>query len=175
MQYVTHNDLPHLHLTPHPADPNERQFAPGKSDNTVPSTPAALESAWRVSSQFRILENERVSYEKYMETERHDQEAFRTAVLEDKKKGVSKKSPYTLSFVAQVKALTIRQFQLRFQDRFQLYTSFSMSIVRFSPRIVRSTLLTVVAGPRYCSWGRILQPSADRKRGFHTRQYHFHR
>ena len=58
-----------------------------------------------------------------------DQEAFRAAVLADKKKGVSQKSPYTLGFTGQVKALFIRQFRMRLQDRFQLITSFSLSTV----------------------------------------------
>ncbi|KAF8511207.1 ABC-2 type transporter-domain-containing protein [Gautieria morchelliformis] len=109
-------------------DPNQRQFAPGQSTATVPSTPAALEEAWRASSLFRTMNNDRQWYEKYVETEKEDQEAFRSAVLQDKKKGVSKKSPYTLGFRNQVWALTVRQFSLRLQDKFQLYTSFSMSI-----------------------------------------------
>jgi ATP-binding cassette subfamily G (WHITE) protein 2 (SNQ2) len=64
-----------------------------------------------------------------METEKMDQETFRAAVADDKKKGVSKKSPYTLGFSGQVKALTVRQFQMRLQDKFQLYTSFSLSTI----------------------------------------------
>ncbi|KAG6869415.1 hypothetical protein C0992_003255, partial [Termitomyces sp. T32_za158] len=63
-----------------------------------------------------------------METEETDQEAFRAAVAADKKKGVSKKSPYTLGFSGQVRALAVRQFQTRIQDRFQLYTSYSLSM-----------------------------------------------
>ncbi|KAG6331298.1 hypothetical protein ID866_7790 [Astraeus odoratus] len=62
-----------------------------------------------------------------MEDERMDQEAFRTAVLADKRRGASKRSPYTVGLTGQVKALTIRQFQMRLQDRFQLVTSFSIS------------------------------------------------
>ena len=50
-------------------------------------------------------------------------------MLAYKKKGVSKKSPYTLGFTGQVKALFIRQFRMRLQDRFQLITSFSLSWV----------------------------------------------
>ena len=64
-----------------------------------------------------------------MENEKVDQEAFRQAVLEDKKRGVSKKSPYTLGYTGQVWALTKRQFQQRLQDRFQLITSFTLSTV----------------------------------------------
>ena len=66
-----------------------------------------------------------------METERADQEAFRAAVEADKKKGVSRKSPYTQGFSGQVWALTKRQFQTRLQDKFQLYTSMSLAVVRF--------------------------------------------
>ncbi|KAF9067342.1 hypothetical protein BDP27DRAFT_1383972 [Rhodocollybia butyracea] len=92
-------------------DINERQFAPGRSaadyaqDNAV-----ALEK-----------------YKLTMATDKADQEAFRAAVTADKKKGVSKKSPYTLGFTGQVRALVVRQFQQRLQDRFQLYTSFTLS------------------------------------------------
>ena len=109
-------------------DPNERQFAPGRSARDVPSTPEALESAFLTSSLARTLEDDLQKYKLRMETEKHDQETFRAAVLADKKKGVSKKSPYTIGFFAQVKALSIRQFQLRLQDRFQLVTSYSLAI-----------------------------------------------
>jgi len=68
-------------------------------------------------------------YKGKMETEKRDQEIFRAAVLDDKKRGVSKKSPYTIGFSGQVKSLTIRQFRVRLQDRFQLYTSFGMSTI----------------------------------------------
>ncbi|KIJ54162.1 hypothetical protein M422DRAFT_25123 [Sphaerobolus stellatus SS14] len=108
-------------------DPNERQFAPEYSVKTVPSTPQALETAWRKSHIFQSLEDSRNNYDKYMDIEKTDQEAFRRAVLLDKKKGVSKKSPYTLGFWGQVWALTRRQFHLRLQDRFQLYTSMTTS------------------------------------------------
>jgi len=102
----------------------------------VPSTPATLENVWRASNLFQILENDRKSYEKYVETDKHDQAAFRAAVLNDKKKGVSQKSPYTLGFSAQIKSLVLRQLQFRMQDRFQLYTSFATSIVRIFTAMV---------------------------------------
>ncbi|KAJ7492238.1 P-loop containing nucleoside triphosphate hydrolase protein [Mycena latifolia] len=110
-------------------DPNERQFAPGRSANDTPSTPEALESAFRSSRLCRELDANREEYKLLMQTEKTDQEAFRAAVAADKKKGVSKKSPYTLGFVGQVRALTARQFQMRMQDKFQLYTSFSLSTI----------------------------------------------
>ncbi|KAL1762505.1 ABC-2 type transporter-domain-containing protein [Schizophyllum commune] len=110
-------------------DPNERQFAPGRSAADVPSTPEELEAAYRNSKFARELEREREDYKLYMVTEKADQEAFRAAVLADKKRGVSKKSPYTLGYTGQVIALTKRQFLLRMQDRFQLVTSFSLNLI----------------------------------------------
>lgn len=110
-------------------DPNERQFAPGLSHREVPSSPEALESAF-VSSPYGS--EARDTLEKYKiqsTTEKTDQEAFRAAVIDDKKKGVSKKSPYTLGITGQILALARREFQKKMQDKFQLYTSFSLSTV----------------------------------------------
>ncbi|EJC98670.1 uncharacterized protein FOMMEDRAFT_170902 [Fomitiporia mediterranea MF3/22] len=108
-------------------DKNERQFAPGLSAHSVPSTPEAMEAAFRRSRYGISLDDELSKYKLLQETEKADQEAFRAAVEADKKRGVSKKSPYTLGFFGQVKALTKRQFQLRIQDRFQLITSYGLA------------------------------------------------
>lgn len=110
-------------------DPNERQFASGRSALTVPSTPQMLEDAYLDSRHSRDMVDSRGKYKLHMETEKTDQETFREAVILDKKKGVSQKSPYTLGFTGQVRALTVRQFQMRLQDRFQLFTSFTLSFV----------------------------------------------
>ncbi|KAL5519548.1 SNQ2_1 [Sanghuangporus vaninii] len=108
-------------------DKNERQFAPGLSAHSVPSTSESLESAFRESRFGQRLADDVNKYKLLQETEKADQEAFRAAVAAAKKKGVSRKSPYTLGFLGQVKALTRRQFQLRIQDKFQLYTSYGLS------------------------------------------------
>ncbi|CAK5280362.1 unnamed protein product, partial [Mycena citricolor] len=110
-------------------DANERQFAPGRSEHDVPSTPEALEQAFRQSTAYSEMQSGLKALKVEMETDRRDQEAFRAAVADDKKKGVSRSSPYTLGFTAQVMALTKRQFRMRMQDKFQLYTSFSLSTV----------------------------------------------
>ncbi|KAJ7597296.1 ABC-2 type transporter-domain-containing protein [Mycena floridula] len=110
-------------------DPNERQFAPGRSSADVPCTPDAMEQAYLSSTTCRSVEDSLEKYKLLMETDKTDQEAFRAAVINDKKKGVSKKSPYTLGFLRQVWALTVRLFQERLQDKFQLYTSFSLSTI----------------------------------------------
>ena len=119
-------------------DPNERQFAPGRSSADVPVSPEALEHVFRASSYYGDMTTALEKYKANQAEEERDQEAFRTAVLDDKKKGVSKRSPYTLGFLGQVKALTIRQFQTRIQDKFQLYTSFGLA-----------TVLSLVIGAAY--------------------------
>ena len=109
-------------------DENERQFAPGRSAHDVPSSPEALDSVYRTSPFGRTNDDDLEKYKLKMDTEKHDQEAFRAAVADDKKRGVSRRSPYTLGFSGQVWALTKRQFQTRLQDRFQIYTSFTLNI-----------------------------------------------
>ncbi|KAF8963959.1 ABC-2 type transporter-domain-containing protein [Flammula alnicola] len=110
-------------------DPNERRFASGRSALDTPSTPEALENSFNRSTFARNNDVELDKYKLYMATEKADQEAFRAAVAADKKKGVSKKSPYTLGFTGQIRALTVRQLQQKLQDKFQLYTSFTLSII----------------------------------------------
>ena len=128
-------------------DPHERQFAPGRSSLDVPSTPEALELAFRASSHYATLMSDLASYKKEQEEERKDQDAFRAAVMADKRKGAAKKSPYTLGFAGQVKALTVRQFQMRLQDRFQLVSSYLLNLwVAFVAGIVFLNLPLTGAG-----------------------------
>lgn len=111
-------------------DVNERQFASGRSANDVPSTPEDLEQAY-IDSPFYADNDEALQkYKVLMETERTDQEAFRAAVAADKKRGVSKTSPYTVGFTGQVIALTKQQFQTKLQDKFYIYSSYLISTVR---------------------------------------------
>ncbi|KAF5312934.1 hypothetical protein D9619_002752 [Psilocybe cf. subviscida] len=108
-------------------DPNERRFQPGRSTRDTPASPDALETAF-IKSHYNQSNVDAVEkYKLHMETEKTDQEAFRAAVIADKKKGVSKKSPYTLGISGQVWALTVRNFQQKLQDKFQIYTSFTLS------------------------------------------------
>ena len=107
-------------------DPNERQLFPGRTFADVPSTPEALERAFLESELAVELLHELQEYKTLV---KDDQGPFRRSVLLDKKGGVSKESPYTLGYAGQVMALARRQFQMRLQDRFQLVTSFSLSVV----------------------------------------------
>ncbi|KAJ6623061.1 ABC-2 type transporter-domain-containing protein [Mycena sp. CBHHK59/15] len=103
-------------------DPNERQFAPGRSED----------------------DHHPPLYKVLMQTEKEDQEAFRAAVAADKKRGVSKKSPYTLGFTGQVRALTTRQFQMKMQDKFHLYTSFTLSTSWLSSSVQHSLIFQLL-------------------------------
>jgi hypothetical protein len=108
-------------------DPNERKFSRGRSVADVPSSPEALEQAfWESELGFDL----RRELEDYKVSMKDDQEVFKSAVLLDKNSRASKRSPYTLGYAGQVMALARRQFQMRLQDRFQLVTSFSLSMVR---------------------------------------------
>ena len=72
---------------------------------------------------------------------------LRAAVTMEKRKGASKKSSYTLGFLGQVKALTVRQFQMRLQDRFQIVSSYLLNLwVAFVAGIVYLNLPLTGAG-----------------------------
>ena len=156
-------------------DPNERQFAPGRSEADVPCTPEALEEAFLQSRYAGYLYDDLAKYKEKMEVDKADQEAFRAAVLADKKKGVSKKSPYTLGFTGQVRSLFIRQFRMRLQDRFQLITSFTLSTVSYQRGLPlawqRSDVGPVDFGS--CYWCCVLQPRVDFRGCLHPRFRHF--
>jgi ATP-binding cassette, subfamily G (WHITE), member 2, SNQ2 len=107
-------------------DPNERKFRRGRSVADVPSSPEALEQAFCESELGFDLRRE---LEDHKLSTKDNQEVFKRAVLLEKNRA-SKKSPYTLGYAGQIMALARRQFQMRLQDRFQLVTSFSLSMVR---------------------------------------------
>ena len=117
-------------------DVNERQFAHGRSADDVPSTPGDLEQAYVDSPFYADNDDDLQSYKNLMETERTDQEAFRAAVADDKKRGVSKSSPYTVGFTGQVFSLTKRIFQTKLQDKFHIYNSYMISMVSSSPESI---------------------------------------
>lgn len=110
-------------------DPNERQFSPGRSAQDVPVTPEALERTFNESSHGQTLKKSLDDFKELMTHEKADQESFRAAIAAEKRKGVSKKSPYTLGFFGQTKAITSRQFQQKIQDQFFITTSFLLSTV----------------------------------------------
>ncbi|GAA5952195.1 hypothetical protein JCM10213_004061 [Rhodosporidiobolus nylandii] len=110
-------------------DPNERKMAPGRSEADVPSTPEALEAAFKQSEIHARMIAERDTFRAQGQADEKHRQEFIEAVKADKRKGVSKKSVYTASFPAQVWALMKRQFQLKAQDKVDLVVSWSTSII----------------------------------------------
>ncbi|KAH9999357.1 P-loop containing nucleoside triphosphate hydrolase protein [Russula vinacea] len=98
-------------------DPNERQLCRGRSIADVPSTPETLEQAFRESE---LGFNLRRELEDYKVSTKDDQEGIKAGL---------KEGPLYLGYAGQVMALARRQFQMRLQDRFQLVTSFSLSVI----------------------------------------------
>ena len=128
-------------------DPHKRQFVPRRSSLDVPLTPEALEMAFLASSHREMPVGDLVGYKKEQKEEKKDEEVFRAAVMGYKRKGAGKKSPYMVGFSGQVKALTVRQFQTRLQDRFQIVLSYLLNLwVAFVVRIVYLNLPLTGAG-----------------------------
>lgn len=98
-------------------DPTERQFREGCEAST-PKSPEELEAAFRKSKQYQTLLRNIDEYEKDLKkSDCADAREFENAVHESKSKTVSDKSPYTVSFIRQVWACTLREFWLTWGDK----------------------------------------------------------
>ncbi|ORX88633.1 hypothetical protein K493DRAFT_384766 [Basidiobolus meristosporus CBS 931.73] len=109
-------------------DPHERKILAGM-ESIAPQTPIELERAYKNSSLYQRMLLERAEYESFLTRDAPEKE-FRQHVSESKQKHVPKKSPYTTSYPQQVKALTIRQFQLTFGDRASLISRYTSITVK---------------------------------------------
>lgn len=95
----------------------------------MPTTPDQLEATFRDSDIYRLMMAEREIYAAEVLKDERDREEFREAVRQEKRRGVADESIFTVNFYTQVKALAIRQFQLKLQDRTGLIVSFITAIV----------------------------------------------
>ncbi|THV79965.1 putative ABC transporter [Aureobasidium pullulans] len=103
-------------------DPVERKFRPGCEAST-PKTPVELERAFRESSFYTRNQQDIEVYEQHLQQTNHeDAKEFEEAVQAGKSKTVTKKSPYTVSFIRQVLACTQREFWLLWGDTSTLWT-----------------------------------------------------
>ncbi|KAH7135031.1 ABC transporter CDR4 [Dendryphion nanum] len=109
-------------------DPFEREYAVGRSEKDVPSTPDDLAEAFNKSEIAARINTEMVGYRTRMEEERHVYNDFEVAVKESKRHA-SKKSVYSIPFYLQLWALAKRQFLLKWQDKFSLVVSWITAIV----------------------------------------------
>lgn len=109
-------------------DPTERQFREG-FEHRAPKTPEDLEKAFRNSQVYQKLMRDIAQYEEELRSsDYNDAKDFEGAVHESKSKTVSKKSPFTVSFIRQVLACTKREFWLTWGDKTTLYTKFFVII-----------------------------------------------
>ncbi|ODN86072.1 ATP-binding cassette transporter [Cryptococcus wingfieldii CBS 7118] len=110
-------------------DVNERRFADGRDASNVPATPEEMGAAYRESAICARVTQEKEEYAALIKRDATAQEDFRQAVMEQKHKGVGKKSPFTVSFATQIWILFKRQIRLKFQDTFGISTGYATSII----------------------------------------------
>ncbi|KAK4183582.1 putative ATP-binding transporter [Podospora australis] len=124
-------------------DAFEREYQEGRSAGNAPHSPATLEAAFKESTIAKELEHEMAEYKKTLaeEPEKHDD--FRVAVREQKRRGASKKSAYSVGFHQQVWALMKRQFLLKQQDVLALVLSW-----------LRNIIIGIVLGTLYLNLGK---------------------
>ena len=109
-------------------DEFEREYAVGRDVSIVPSSPEALEQAFRNSPLFISLNQEIEQYREEISRENEAYENFVMAIKDDKRSGAGKKSVYTIPYYQQIWALMQRQFLLKWQDKFLLTVSWGTSI-----------------------------------------------
>jgi ABC-type multidrug transport system ATPase subunit len=109
-------------------DPAERRFREG-FEHSAPRGPEELEKAFRDSEYYQKVLADIDDYCKIQEeTGFADAQEFAKSAQEQKSKTVPKKSVYTVSFVRQVYACTLREFWLIWGDKTTLYTKFFIVI-----------------------------------------------
>ncbi|EFA82003.1 ABC transporter G family protein [Heterostelium album PN500] len=110
------------------SNPQERLVRPG-FEGRVPETSGDLESAWKRSALFREQMEAQQLYEATVEKEQPSVE-FIEQIRNERSKTSSKRSPYTSSFITQSIALTKRQFQLSYGDKFTIVSLFSTVFIQ---------------------------------------------
>jgi len=106
----------------------ERQTIQGH-ENSVPQNAVQFERVYKESQMAKAMEAELSDYEAQIEKE-NPAEVFRVAMKEAHQKHAPHKSPYTATYIQQVKALTIRQFQLIWGDKGSLISRYGGVVVK---------------------------------------------
>ncbi|KAL2198045.1 ABC-2 type transporter-domain-containing protein [Corynascus similis CBS 632.67] len=123
-------------------DAYEREYQEGRSRENAPHSPETLEAAFNESKYARDLDEEMSQYKKKLAEEAERYEDFRVAVREQKRRGASKRSAYSVGFHQQVWALMKRQFLLKQQDVLALVLSW-----------LRNIIIAIVLGTLYLNLG----------------------
>lgn len=123
-------------------DAYEREYQEGRSAENAPHSPETLEAAFRESKFAKDLDEEMTQYKKGLTEETDKYDDFRVAVREQKRRGASKKSAYSVAFHQQVWALMKRQYLLKKQDVLALILSW-----------LRNIVIAIVLGTLYLNLG----------------------
>ncbi|KAI1314533.1 hypothetical protein EDD11_002008 [Mortierella claussenii] len=109
-------------------DPHERKVRRG-FEGMVPHTPKQFEDSFKASSFYTSVEKSRIEYQNSV-SEHIPPADFKEAAKQVKQKHVSVKNPYTISFAAQVKTLTVRQVQLTRGDMTSVFSRYASNVIK---------------------------------------------
>ena len=90
-------------------DPNERKIGTGADGQPVPTTPEELEAAYFQSKIYAQEAAEAKIFKDMIAKDTERRQTFMDIVHDQRRKGVSHESPFTVSFVSQVALLVKRQ------------------------------------------------------------------
>ncbi|KAK1759774.1 ABC-2 type transporter-domain-containing protein [Echria macrotheca] len=124
-------------------DDFEREYQEGRSAENAPHSPESLEAAFKASKFAQDLDSAMGEYKKRLDEETDKHVDFQVAVREQKRRGATNKSVYSVGFQQQVWALMKRQFILKMQDVLALFLSW-----------LRSIIIAVVLGTLYLNLGQ---------------------
>ncbi|CAO1620658.1 unnamed protein product [Parajaminaea phylloscopi] len=111
-------------------DKYERLFQEGRDASNVPSTPEALEEAYKKSDICRRMVEDKNAYDaEVRESQPQYADQFRQTVRHEKHFGTNSRSQYTVSWAQQVYALFLRQMQMTLGNKFDIFMSYFTSIV----------------------------------------------
>ncbi|KAF7965972.1 hypothetical protein HWV62_40705 [Athelia sp. TMB] len=102
-------------------DPHEVQFRPG-CEGSAPRTPEAREAAWLASPEYAQLQEEMSAWDAEVAASgAADALALKSSVRAEKNKGVRAGSNYTVPFLVQVRACAVRQLQVKWGQREDIF------------------------------------------------------
>ncbi|KAF9341801.1 hypothetical protein BGZ91_002056 [Linnemannia elongata] len=109
-------------------DSHERKARAG-FEGRIPQTPKQFEDAFKSSAFYTDVEKQRLEYQASV-SDQNPVADFKEAAKQFKQKHVSVKNPYTISFVGQVKALTVRQVQLTRGDMTSVISRYASNVIK---------------------------------------------
>lgn len=107
---------------------NEREILPG-FEGRVPVNAVQFEKVYKESKLYSEMIAERAAYEQQIDKDQ-PAETFRQAFSEAHQKHAPKHSPFVATYFEQIKALTVRQFQLILGDKGALISRYGGVVIK---------------------------------------------